>query len=416
MKAMAGKRVILTLLVIISQALAVHLMRVISATECVELRRYQPEDKFRLFWLDAESRKHIQYWQKRLTDTSLPVVGPCRIAKSGPHECIAPPLTAFPWSDSHRNKLLMRPPPDIVRANIQQASNGRLSTVEELVEIVNANLEDLSVLSDDELTLLGTNFAEPKAGLTVTVGCGPIHCDGWHEDLLVSQDEQRALAAGFLHAISDDGFFARRSAALHQAMQDLGYVHDPEPADEECEPRLRGAEDRFIDRVERLNAEVIISETEWLARYEEYVAALRAGIYAVAAGRVRDWEYIRQSLEYVVCAVEDIVEEMIERSIPMVELGFIRFLEENENVIRWELRELRQGIARRVAYRRWKMLKFGEADARIRSREAIEKRIQWHRVQQRAQQRVQQREWLEAQQGAGSSCPHRTTLLRSQAW
>lgn len=63
---------------------------------------------------------------------------------------------------------------------IRQATHGELSTVTELVHRVKASLEDLSALSDDVRTLLATNFAAPEAGLTITVGCGPAHYDGWH--------------------------------------------------------------------------------------------------------------------------------------------------------------------------------------------------------------------------------------------
>jgi hypothetical protein len=67
---------------------------------------------------------------------------------------------------------------------------------------------------------------------------------------------------------------------------------------------------------------------EWLARYSEYLAALRAGLYGMASGRTREWDAIRSRAENIVSAAEDIAEGMIYRSVRADEPGFIRFLDE----------------------------------------------------------------------------------------
>lgn len=135
----------------------------------------QPQDQFSLFRLPPSRLEHIQFWADRLVhQKSLPVSGPCRPsgAIDAPRQCRAPPYPLFPLPEVHRNKLLMRPPPEVVRANIQIATGGLLSTVDEIVQRVNANLNDLGVLGDDVLTLLATNFREPEAGLTVRLAAG----------------------------------------------------------------------------------------------------------------------------------------------------------------------------------------------------------------------------------------------------
>ncbi|KAJ9138584.1 hypothetical protein NKR19_g7763 [Coniochaeta hoffmannii] len=354
MKAVTLKRVLLSaLLLITSSALAVHEMRTISVADFIQRRISRPDDGLTLLMMDDEGRQHIKIWQTRLKDKSLRVVGPCRQSEGA---CLAPPLPFFPWSVTRRNEMLMRPAPDVVRANIRAATNGTLSTVDELVARVNANLADLSVLDDDEVSLLITSFAVPQAELNVEWGCGPVHYGGWHEDLLISQDEQRALLAGFLYAWGDEGFFARRMADLDEGIRSLGYVPRTEPAEgQQCEPRIRGGAYRFVDRVDRLNREAIISETEWLRRYGEHLAALRADIYATAAaGGVRDWDSLKGKAEAVVSAAEAIADQVIGRSIPLMELRFVEYLGDNERAISYALPGLGCGTLRRVAYRRWK--------------------------------------------------------------
>ncbi|KAI2630256.1 hypothetical protein GGS26DRAFT_558521 [Hypomontagnella submonticulosa] len=358
MRAMALKSLMAAGLLSIGPALAMHLMQVISVAEFVERRLSQPEDDFSIFRLNDESQKHIQYWRNRLTDRSLQVVGPCRLSEDDPHECRVAPYPLFPLPDSHRNALLQRPDPDIVLANIKQVTDGELSTVDELVEKVNANLENLNVLSDDEMTLLATNFAEPKAGLTINVGCGPINYiingTGWPEDQLVSQDEQRALLAGFLYVLGDFGYLMRRDEELKQ------YIHDhskPRKKQvQECEASVSGGTGKFRERVEQLDREVIISETEWLARYEEYLAAQRAELYGMVPGGAAEWDRMRSKIENIISIAEDMVEKTINGNIPTAEPGFIRFLDEKGDEIRHEFPGLRPGIVRRLAYRRWKTL------------------------------------------------------------
>lgn len=371
MKAVLLKRALLAIFLVISPALAVHLLQVMSVDEYVNRLLHYPEDDIPLLQLDPKSLEHIQYWINRLTDRSLAIVGPCRLPGDfNTHVCRASasyPL--FPLPDSYRNELLLRPPPDIVRAHIEEATNGKLSTVDELVEKVNTNFENLSVLSDDEVTLLATNFGEPTAGLTVGMGCGPPDYKGWSEDILVSQDEQRALLAGFLYAISNPGYIARQVAALEKYIQDRAQ-HDvalrqrfQERAEraastrvQQCSATVSKGANRFRERVLRLDAEVILSETKWLARYDEYLAALRADVYALVPGREQGWNTIAPTLEKVVRTAEEAVDETICERIPTDEPAFLRFLGANRDAIQHEFPDLPRGIVQRLAHRRWKML------------------------------------------------------------
>lgn len=138
-----------------------------------------------------------------------------------------------------------------------------------------------------------------------------------------------------------------------------------------------------LSRVEQLNKEVFLPETEWLSSYEEYVAALRADIYAIAAGRVRSWNAIGGRGDDVVATAQEIVGERIKRSMPMVELGFIRFLADFWMSISHELGGVGCGIVRRIAYRRWKTSSYATAEADMHGQDALMKRIRQHRVEER---------------------------------
>ncbi|KAI0384012.1 hypothetical protein F5Y04DRAFT_234072 [Hypomontagnella monticulosa] len=367
MKAIALERPVLAALLLIGPALSMHMMTLISIPEFIGRRLSQPEDDFTIFRLNSDSLKHFQYWRNRLTDRSLQVVGPCRLAEDDPHVCSVAPYPLFPMPDSYRNALIQRPSPDIVRANIEQATNGELSTVDELVEKANTNLENLNALSDDELTLLATNFREPKAGLALEVGCGPINYmingTGWPEDQLLSQDEQRALLAGFLYVLGDSKYLARRDEELKEYVRK--HTKPREERVQECKVSVSGGTGRFRERVEQLDAEVVISETEWLARYQEYLAALEAELYSMVPGGPKEWDSIKPEIDEILSAAEAISDRMICKRIPMEEPGFSRFLEERGDVIRRESPKLPPGIVRRLAYRRWKALSSEERSAYI---------------------------------------------------
>ena len=333
MEPIASQTVILAVFLFINSVLALHMVKVITVNEFTERRASRPEDDIPLIKLDTETREqlHLQYFLDRLKDKSLHVVGPCNGVGVG-RQCNAPRHPLFPFPDSYRNKFLSRPPPETVRANIVQATNGKLSTVDQLVERVNANIEDLSALSDNELTVLATNFAGPEAGLIVKMICRSSDYDGWPEDILVSQDEQRALMAGFLYVFGDEGYQARQDARR------------------ECEACVI-----FGARVEQLVADMFVSETEWLWRYNAYVAALRAELYGMTCGRPRQREDIGPLFEKAISAVEEIVDEIIDKSV-RDEPGFAQFLEEARDGIRFEFPELSPGIVRTLAYRRWRTL------------------------------------------------------------
>ena len=352
MKAKAPKRAMLAIFLLISQALAVHLMKIIDVAEYVERRVSQPEENLSLLRVDAKPQKAIIRQLNLLMDNSRQVVGPCHDLDG---VCDAPPYPLFPFSDGYRNALLQRPPPDVVRANIEKATNGELSTVKELVERVNVNLRNgsLHFVSDNELTLLATNFAEPEAGFVVRVACGPAKYDVWAEDLLVSQDEQRALLAGWLYAMGDDMYLSRRNAAEQQHQDRLGVDSS---CGDECKSSVDVGLYRFLARVEQLDAEVVVTETEWLAWYDEYVAALRAFLWNMVPSQAYESEDISASLENLISAAEDQADVIIEGHVPSEEPGYRRFLAETRRAIEHEFPEFRPGMVQRLAYRRWKML------------------------------------------------------------
>ncbi|OIW30897.1 hypothetical protein CONLIGDRAFT_630803 [Coniochaeta ligniaria NRRL 30616] len=370
MKALVPTRALLAILLLITPTLAVHLLRIVNLDEYVERRRYQPPEELPVIRLDPESVEHFQFWMNRLLDRSLAIVGPCRPAGNmSSYYCSAPAYPLFPLSDTYRNSLLLRPPPDEVRAHIEQASKGELSTVDELVAKVIANIENLDVLNDDEVALLATNFAVPEAGVTVAMGCGPFYYSGWHEDMLVPQDERRALLAAFLYAVSDEGYVARREAALEEAFRVRIEEIERESEQlkqwkEQCDAVVYRGGHLFIDKVDALDNEVLIPEAEWVARYNEYLAALRAELYGAVPRGVRGWNQMRPSIEELVDVTEKVVsDDLVCRYVAADEPGFIRFLYEILEEMRGEYQGLRDGVLRRLAYRRWKMLPLEEQAA-----------------------------------------------------
>lgn len=372
---MAPTKALLATLLLVGHALAVHMMKIISIDEYVQRKLSQPEDDFPLFAPDRENAEHVEFWNHRLTHPYLQVVGPCR-PPGDPSKlvCAAPPYPLFPLSEGDRNAALKRPEPDVVRENIERATHGRMSTVDELVAWVNERIGDSgdlgAALGDDVVTLLSTNFAVAEAGVTLSAGCGPAELEifgysGWHEDMLVSQDEQRAMLAGWLVAFGDPDFTWRRIAALDRYFEEHGFTEAPRPGTEECDAGVRTGAGRFRERVERLDAEVLLPEREWLARYDEYLAVLRAELYGVVPReKFGGWERMSPKLARLVPKIENVVsvaeevvaDDMICRSVPKEEPGFVRFLYEKLDGLRVEFPERRDGILRRIAYRRWKTL------------------------------------------------------------
>lgn len=271
MKANASKSLLLATFLIIGQAIAVHNMIVVDVVEYFEYAISQSPT--RGYKRSVQPPELVEYWMKQFADSSARVSGPCGMKEDRAGVCDAPPYPYFSLSDERRNELLLRPPPDVLRANIERATNGELATVGELVERVNANIGNLAAVSDNELTLLATNFREPEAGLVAKFRCGPRKYGVWPEDLLVSQDEQRALVAAFIYVQNDDGYFARRNATLQKLVQE----HNAKFM-QQCKADTARGTGRFKAKVEQLDLEVILSEAEWLARYEEYVAVLRADL------------------------------------------------------------------------------------------------------------------------------------------
>jgi hypothetical protein len=339
---------------------AAHAVAVISVADYVQRRIAEPEADLDLQGMDDEARKHIRIWQKRLGDRSLPVVGPCRHSNDlPPPVCRAPPLTFYPWSDVERNELLWRPAPEVVRANIRTATDGALSTVFEVVQRVNDLLDDLSVFPDSVISLLITNFKMPEPGLILGWTCASVLFDGWHWDLLVSEDERRALLAGFLHAISDQRYLERRLTDLNEALLAQGFKAVPGPAPEpgthQCRAATRRGYGRFVDDMGRLAGEVLIPETEWVRRYEESQAVLRAGMYATVREMGLTWNHeLTIRIEDMVAAATDSAREIIQRSVPMVEPEFMWFLDDQMPSLLQQYADQDCGILPYIAYRRWK--------------------------------------------------------------
>ncbi|KAB5536319.1 hypothetical protein GE09DRAFT_1142161 [Coniochaeta sp. 2T2.1] len=349
--------VVATFLLLSPALAALHLIYLISVEEYLERRTAGPEREIPLFGMDAEQHGHIKTWQKRLLDLSTPPVGPCRLS---PWEsiCLPPPYPLFPVvPDTWRNPVILRSPPDVVREYIEKATDGELSTVDELVGKALANLGDLSVLRDNEITLLATNFRWFKTELTFQIGCGPRWYEGgWSEDLLISEDEQRALLAGFLHAIGDEGYIARQHAALQRHIQRRFEPDMRKDIVQQCKAVTQSGAALFQARVAKLDLEVLLSEEEWLARYDEYVAALRAELYAMLPRGSWDFGSLRPALEKIISMAEDMVEERMDANIPKEEPGFCRFLEMEQGDSLSKFPGLRHGVARRLMYWRWKTL------------------------------------------------------------
>lgn len=247
------------------QVLAVHLVKFISPQEYIQRKITQPEDDFAILQNSEGSEVHqirrwIGFWFDRISDpVKYPkVVGPCRLPGPLDYPHTSPnsereynrPL--FPLDEASRNKVLGRPPPEVVAENIRIATKGKVKTVYELVGWVNSylfrlynarqnlaageghenealksyNLGLLIPHGDDVLTLLASNFHQPTAGLVVRWGCGPVLYPAqggfWPEDMLVSQDEQRALAAGALFALGDEEYMARRDHELKNMIRKGG--------------------------------------------------------------------------------------------------------------------------------------------------------------------------------------------------
>ena len=188
----------------------------------------------------------------------------------------------------------------------------------------------------------------------------------WTEDLLMSQDEQRALAAGFLYVFRDPGYRARQVEALREEI--WRYVQRRGRVYNELMEATMAEIGLFTEGVKRLDEEAVIIEEEWIARYDEYVTALRVGLQSIAdTGGRKTQDIIGIRFDTTVCtSAEAAVEKMICSRVPLTEPAFLLFLTEQEGGIQQKFQQIRQCLLYKLAYFRWKAL-------------SAEEQAPWHR-------------------------------------
>ncbi|KAM7205551.1 hypothetical protein V8F20_003135, partial [Naviculisporaceae sp. PSN 640] len=378
---MKSRPVLLPLLALLTAeiqvVLAVHIVTFISLHKYIQLKTNRPDAE--LFSLrnfnKPEARTMRQghgWWFERVSDAvKYPkALGPCR--PSGPLDY---PFTSpnservnnyplFPLDEASRNKILGRPPPEVVTENIRIATRGEVKTVTELVDL-SYNLGLLIPHGDDVLTLLASNFHQPTAGFIFNFGCGrelyPAQGGLWPEDMLVSQDEQRALIAAAMFVLSDEEYITRRLHEQDTAMRQQEKKVERTKAVETCEQQMKTGTDLFRERVDALNRDILMREEDWVARYDALVASLRAELYAMAPRET--WIKVESSIEEVVAGAEEMVGEMIMETVKCLVrqsydeygYGFHRFVPEEIKVIRdkYQPLVLSKGVMSRIAYWRW---------------------------------------------------------------
>jgi len=368
-KAMGVMNAIFVILTVVVPALTLQFITITSFEENVEQLVYltrggiSPDDVVS-FKSDSKSREHLQNQFNQLADSSLPAIRLCDNFCKLADECIAVPYPLLPLRDSERNALLGRPSPDIVRINIEQATRNELSTVGDLVEKVIANLENfgnLNAMSDDELTLLGSNFHHSKPGWFTGKECALFDDGPWTEDLLMSQDEQRALVAGFLYVFRDPGYRGRQVEALREEIR--GFVQRRDLMFDELMEITKTELGLFTKGMIRLDEEEVIIEEEWLARYDEYVTALRKGLQSLASAGAKTQNIVGPQFETLITVAttaEDAVEGMVCSRVPLKDPAFVLFLIDQEDGIQQKFQQIRQGILYKLAYFRWKALSVEE--------------------------------------------------------
>lgn len=368
------QKALIIVLLLTSPALALAFVKAITIAKSVRQAsrsgRWPSPDDVKGFTLGPKYIEHLKWQFNQLANKSLPVLQLC-VSKCDLAEiCQAPqlhPYPLFPLSERARNTLLGRPSPDIVRTNIERATDGELSTISEIVEKLNANIRNLTVMSDDEMMLLASNFHHSKAAWTIDKYCRILDCGPWSEDLLISQDEQRALTAGFLYVYCDQGYRERREDALREEIRQ--YVKQRlEQSLTVCKKDTDVVLDLFIERVTRLEAEAVITEEEWLAQYEEYLAALRVGLQDIASFRLLESPHtIGPLMETLIATAEDVVDRVIYSNVPLREAGFRLFIAESETRSPRKSQGVRKGMQYRLIYYRWKGLSVEEKLPYIRT-------------------------------------------------
>ena len=118
-------------------------------------------------------------------------------------------------SESERNEILGRPPPDIVRMNIEHASQGRMTTTTELIAKAFSGIE---TLNKDELMLLANNFSQTTSEFMRR--CNDASGAREASTLLTPADDKKAMIAAAQLQILGPGTDIATYLATQQAAQE----------------------------------------------------------------------------------------------------------------------------------------------------------------------------------------------------
>ncbi|CZR62574.1 uncharacterized protein PAC_12471 [Phialocephala subalpina] len=195
-------------------------------------------------------------------------------------------------SDAERNDVKGLPSPDVVRANIERATNGKMSTVDEILS--KARL-DVRSLSKDEIDLIANNFHESSSGFMSNYNDAPGAKEA--RNLLTPAMESEAMMAVIKQQIigprtSWDAFIIKEKDAQEQRriaeaarMEDFNKVNGQhnvlmEKRMELQKQREALGEHDFGVRLGRLNAEIdenLQSSKHKLPQYPSYSEAFGGG-------------------------------------------------------------------------------------------------------------------------------------------
>lgn len=304
-----------TLLLLLTQVLSLSYVKILSYDKFVEMVTARARDgkspgRLVSWRLDSESLHAVEHLQQEISSGSWSMSGcsdeqlelQCKAPRTKPHPNL--PLTA-----AERNALLQRPSPEVVRANIQSATRGELSEVCELVERVIDNVHNLDALRDDELAVMASNFHNATTGWVLSSQDLEIDFQEWPTDMLLPEDEARALMASFLHVLTNAEYRDRGEQEIFD-----WYEREvkPEEVCVTCHADVMEVVERFLYDVAELNKEVLLSESAWIERYEWHVAKLRASFYARARGIPGDpIDGSIASIEEIVSAAEELVDQKV---------------------------------------------------------------------------------------------------------
>ena len=300
-----------------------------------------------------------------LRDTSLRV-DPI-VLRGSWNDCTAPqvrPYPLFPLDKAYRNLMLDRPPPDIVKANIERATAGEMSTVDEVVAKAMAWLERAGSLPlhDNELVLLASNFHKSSLGIILHYTMSVTDFGEWDEDFLRSQDDQRVTQYAALQLLMDREFHARGQALLRSHLSFQARKKESEEYTTDINHEIWASMTRFMDKQGLLGRVIFASEDEWVRRYNHDLAVLRAELYRNFRGisTAIPEPMIIEVMEPVVDAAERGSARHICSGVVERDHGFGIFLGDEEEGIRDEFGPLRDTVIFRLAYGRWRALSLAQ--------------------------------------------------------